>query len=94
MRLEAREELMVQYAPGVPTPEIPKQHAARRNQLLERRLISLKREGIIVDRDHAERARRALELEIQQERARAQERAEGQRRELDLEAEPGAQAAP
>ncbi len=84
---EITREVTVEYAPGTPDPNVPRPLLASRNELLERRLISIKRGRIEIEKQQAEQTRRELELEIQQERAKAAERAERQRKELELEVE-------
>ena len=84
---EAVATVQVSHAPGVRSPRLPQALAAKRTQLLERRLISLKRGRIDAERQRAEQARRELEIEIKKERAQAEETSEQQRRELRIEVE-------
>jgi len=74
---EARETLLVHYAPGSASPILPAELLARHNELLQRRLLALGAE-------QRETIRRELILEIERERASALERAAAQRKELDL----------
>jgi hypothetical protein len=88
-------KLSLHYAPGSPDPYMPRELVSQRNRLLEQRLVELKRERLQAERDHAERTRRELLLEIDRERTEAQERADEQRKSLELEVEAGdARAAP
>ncbi|NNL86295.1 MAG: VWA domain-containing protein [Myxococcales bacterium] len=80
-------EVLLQYAPDAPSPDLPREFVTRRNQLLERRLIELKRESD----DMVEQTRRELKIEIDRERAAAQERAERQRKELEIKVDPDAE---
>jgi hypothetical protein len=61
---------------------------ALRNQLLEKRVLSLKRGRVEAERERNEELRRGIELEIERERTTAEERAQQQRRDLRIEAEP------
>ena len=74
---EARATLLVHYAPGSARPVLPAELLAKYNQLLQHRLLAL---GAV----QREAIRRELILEIERERASALERAEAQRKELDL----------
>ncbi|UCE86824.1 MAG: VWA domain-containing protein [Deltaproteobacteria bacterium] len=84
---QVKREFSVHYAPGSPGPYVPEDLIARRNRLLEQRLVELKRERIEAERLQAEQTRRELLLEIDRERAAAKQRAEQQRKKLDLEPE-------
>ena len=91
-----REQLELQHAPGTEMPPLPPEHVARRNRLLQDRLLALKRQGKEVELRAADETRRELALEIAREREAAQARADAQKKELQLEVgrEPGAPAAP
>ncbi len=77
----------VTHAPGVRSPRLPRTLVSKRTQLLERRLISLKRGRIEAERRRAEETRRALQIEIEEERAKAEADTAEQRRELRIEIE-------
>lgn len=81
---EAAESVVLHYAPGVEGPFLPRELVTKRNELLEARLVEIRRGRIEVERKAAEQTRRELALEIERERAQAAERAERQRKELDL----------
>jgi hypothetical protein len=66
-------------------PELPPQHVARRNRLLQERLLDLKRQGKEVDLRAADETRRELVLQIERDRETARARADAQRKELQLE---------
>ncbi|MDJ0785804.1 MAG: VWA domain-containing protein [Myxococcota bacterium] len=83
---EAEAEVLVQYAPSEPGPEIPREFMAARNELLEQRLLALRRERMGVEREAVDQARKELLIDIQRERAEAEARADEQRKNLDLEA--------
>jgi hypothetical protein len=87
---EARETRVVHYAPGAANPYLPEVLVAKRNELLEQRLIELRRGRMDAERAAAEQARRDLQLEIERERAAAAEAAERQRKELELEVDEDA----
>ena len=82
---EATAIVQVTHAPGVKSPRLPQALAAKRTQLLERRLITLKRGRIDAERDRATKARRELVIEIQEEREKAEKASEDQRRSLEIE---------
>jgi len=86
----ATEELTLHYAPDAEDPYVPRELVAKRNELLERRLVEIRRARVVAEREAAEETRRELALEIERERAKAQETAEKQRKELDLEPAPTA----
>ena len=71
-------------------PYIPSDLVSIRNELLEERLVSMKRGRIEAEREQAESARKDLLLEIERERAAAEQAATRQRREIEIEAEPAA----
>ena len=79
-----RERLVLHYAPDAPSPELPREFVPRRNQMLEQRLVELKRASDAL----VEETRRELKVEIERERAIAQEKAERQRKELDIRVDP------
>jgi hypothetical protein len=77
----ASRTLTVHQAPGAPSPAVPPELIARRNRLLEERLLQLKRERIATEDQQTEQTRKQLELEI--EKAREERR----KKELELEVE-------
>lgn len=79
---EATRELRVRYEPGGSTPPVPAEWIGRHNDLLRDHLVALRTE-----RDEA--TRRELVIEIERERAAAEQRAAAQRKELEIEAVPG-----
>ncbi|HBZ71986.1 MAG TPA: hypothetical protein DEP35_20570 [Deltaproteobacteria bacterium] len=82
---ESRANITVVYTPGTPNPVLPVELIALENQLLEQKLIELRRGRIEAERAQAEEVRKELALEIDKERAAAQERAAQQRKELKIE---------
>jgi Mg-chelatase subunit ChlD len=95
---EARANISVQAVAGAPTPVTPPELVSLRNQLLEQRLLTLRRDRIETAREHNDELRRELEVSIERERASAEQRAAEQRRELKIEpareGEPEAAPAP
>ena len=83
---EAMAWVTVHYAPGAAEPLIPNELVMQRNELLQNRLLELRRDRIATERATAETTRRELKIEIERERAAARERADQQRKELELEA--------
>ncbi len=79
------ERIAVEYAPGSPDPALRDVLVTARNRLLEQRLLDLQRARLDLEREQTEETRKALALEIEQERRRALEQAENQRKTLDLE---------
>ncbi len=82
---EGRKQLTLSYAPEAPLPPLPEALVAQRNRLLEQRLLELRLSRLETEREVVERTRRELLVEIERERSAARERAERQRKELDLE---------
>ena len=76
----------VHYAPGAAEPVVPSEFVMQRNELLQNRLLELRRDRIATEQAAAETTRRELKIEIERERAAAKDRAEQQRKELELEA--------
>ncbi len=94
---EAREQVVVHHLLGASPDETPPELVALRNQVLQRRVLSLKRGRIEAERSRNEELRRGLELEIEEERTAAEARAKQQRRDLRIEpdaAEDAAEAPP
>jgi len=93
---EARARVAVQHLVGASEVTLPAELMALRGQLLERRIVSLRRNRIEAERERTQEVRRALELEIERERGSAEERAAQQRRELRIEpaAEGESEASP
>jgi hypothetical protein len=75
----------VQLEPEAEAPPIPANLAARRNRLLEECLRDAKRLRMTAEEKQAEQVRRDLLIEIERERAKARQRADEQRKELELE---------
>jgi hypothetical protein len=76
--------LEVLMEPGAPTPTVPEELAAQRNWLLEECLREVKRVRLTAEQERAEQVRKDLLVEIERERAKARQRAEDQRKRLEL----------
>jgi hypothetical protein len=64
----ASKSITVHQAPGAQSPAVPPDLLARRNRLLEDRLVQLKRVRLETEDQAAERTRRELEIEIEKTR--------------------------
>ncbi len=84
----ASQTVLLHYAPDAEGPFVPRELVTKRNELLEARLVEIRRGRIEVERAAAEETRRELALEIERERAAANERADRQRKQLDLKLDP------
>jgi hypothetical protein len=84
----ASQTLLLHYAPDAEGPFVPRELVTKRNELLEARLVEIRRGRIEIERAAAEETRRELALEIERERAAANERADRQRKQLDLQLDP------
>jgi hypothetical protein len=76
--------LEVLMEPGAPTPSVPEELAAQRNWLLEECLAEVKRVRLTAEQERAEQVRKDLLVEIERERAKARQRADDQRKRLEL----------
>jgi hypothetical protein len=76
--------LEVLMEPGGPTPAVPEELAAQRNWLLEECLREVKKVRLTAEQERAEQVRKDLLVEIERERAKARQRAEDQRKRLEL----------
>jgi len=86
---KADQIVQVSYVPGTAAPVLPRELMAQRNRLLEQKLVELRRESASTERAAVENTRKELALEIERERAKANEQADRQRKELQLEVEKG-----
>jgi len=68
-------------------PELPPELVVQKNRLLEDCLRALKEVRVQAERDEAERVRKELLVEIEAERRKARERADEQRKRLQLDVE-------
>jgi hypothetical protein len=85
---EIEGRVAIQYLPGASDPALPAGLLPRRTALLERKLIELQRGRLEIEREAAQQARKELLVELENERKAAEERAERQRKDLELEPTP------
>jgi Mg-chelatase subunit ChlD len=82
---EARRFVRVKFLPNADMQELDPRLTAQRNRLLENRLLDLKQKSLQIREARDEEVRRDLALEIEQERATAEEKALVKRRELEID---------
>jgi hypothetical protein len=82
-----RREIAVKLDPSAPPPAIPDELAAARNSLLQQCLHEMRDQRRQAEREHAERVRKELIVEIEREREKARLRAAEQRKELRIDLE-------
>jgi Mg-chelatase subunit ChlD len=70
---QGRREVTVNFLAGAEAQELPPRLLAQRNRLLENRLLDLQRRSVEIQAEANEDARRALKIEIENERKKAQE---------------------
>ncbi len=85
--VEAVRLLHVVHEPAAAPLPVPDDLGIRHNRLLEDCLRNLKQLRVAAEREHAEKVRKELLLEIGRERAKARKRAAEQRKQLELEIE-------
>jgi hypothetical protein len=85
----ARRQVMVTYTPGAEAQNLSAQQIVQKNRLLENRLRDLKRRRLKIEAERDEQVRRQIQIEIEDERKKAQQKADEMRKELELEVEPG-----
>ncbi|MEB2343407.1 MAG: VWA domain-containing protein [Deltaproteobacteria bacterium] len=88
------QRIEVQHAPGAPDPPLTDVLLTARNRLLEERLVELQRARLDVEREQVEAARKALAIEMERDRAQALERAESQRKTLQIDVDDRGGAEP
>jgi hypothetical protein len=86
----ATQRITLQYAPDAPSPAVPPALLARRSRLLELHLAGLRRLRIETEQEAVDRLRKQLRIEVERERAQAEDRAARQRKELEIEVERAA----
>jgi von Willebrand factor type A domain len=91
---EGRREVSVNFLPGADPQELSPRLLAQRNRLLENRLLDLQRRSVQIQADANEDTRRALKVEIDRERKKAEEAAEKRRREVEVSVEKPGPAPP
>jgi hypothetical protein len=86
----ATQRITLQYAPDAPVPDVPPALLGRRSRLLELHLAGLRRLRIETEQGEVDRLRQQLRIEVERERAKAEDRAARQRKELEIEVERAA----
>jgi hypothetical protein len=79
--------LRVNYAPGTKDPPLPPGLLASRNRVLEQRLVELRRARVEIEQKKADETREQLAAQIEMERSKAKERADQQRKALNIHVE-------
>jgi hypothetical protein len=88
------QRIEVQHAPGAPDPPLQDVQITARNRLLEERLLELQRARLDIEQSKVEETRKALAIEMEKDRAAARERAETQRKTLEIEVDDRGGAEP
>lgn len=83
----AAQRITIHYAPDAPVPALPPGLLTRHNRVLELQLVVLRRERVASEQARIDALRRQLRLEVERERASALERAERQRKSLEIRIE-------
>ena len=91
---EAKKVLAVHFQAEAPDPIVPRDLLVQRNRLLEDCLVNLKRVRMKAEEERNELVRRELKMEIERERLKARERAEEQRKQLQIGIEEDESVAP
>jgi len=84
-------EITVKFLAGAQAQTLSPRMVAQRNRLLENRLLDLQRRRVDIQAERNEEIRRDLKVEIDQERAKANEAAERMRKEIELSVERNAE---
>ena len=85
---EGRREVTVNFLAGASPQALSPRLLGQRNRLLENRLLDLQRRNVEIQAEANEDTRRALRVEIDKERKKAEEAAEKRRREVEVSVEP------
>jgi len=89
---EGRREVSVSFLAGADPQELSPRLLGQRNRLLENRLLDLQRRNVEIQAEANEDTRRALKVEIDNERKKAQEKAEKSRKEVEVSVDKPAPA--
>jgi len=87
---EARREIKVKFLAGGDPQALTPRMVAQRNRLLENRLLELQRRRVEIQTEANEEIRRDLQVEIEQERKKAEADTERIRKEIELSVERNA----
>ncbi len=81
---EGKREVSVSFLAGADPQELSPRLLGQRNRLLENRLLDLQRRNVEIQAEANEDTRRALKVEIDKERKKAEQKAEDKRKEVDV----------
>ena len=84
---EARRSIRVVFLPNAEVQELSPRLVAQRNRLLENRLLDLQRRRLQIETESDDDLRQGLSVEIEKERKEASQRAEDQRKQLEIRVE-------
>jgi Mg-chelatase subunit ChlD len=84
---QARRNVTVKFLAKAAMPGLSPRQVAQRNRLLENRLLDLQKRSLEIQVERDEAVRRDLKLEIEEQRARALQRADKMRKALEIEVE-------
>ena len=84
---EARRSVQVTFLPNAKIQALSPRLVAQRNRLLENRLLDLQRRRLQIQTERDDDVRRGLTIDIERERQVARERAEEQRKQLEIRVE-------
>lgn len=82
---EATRTLRVRFLADGTVQALNPRLVAQRNRLLENRLLDLQRRSLVIQQERDDQIRKDLRIEIEEERARAMERADEARRRLQID---------
>jgi hypothetical protein len=84
---EARRQVTVTFLPNAAVQSLPPRLLAQRNRLMENRLLDLQRRRLQIETERDEEVRRQLEIELDEQRAKAKAASEEMRKALEVEVE-------
>ena len=84
---EARRSVRVVFLPNAQVQELSPRLVAQRNRLLENRLLDLQRRRLQIETERDDDLHQGLSVEIEKERKEASQRAEDQRKQLEIRVE-------
>lgn len=85
---EGKREVSVSFMAGANPQELSPRLLGQRNRLLENRLLDLQRRNVEIQAEANEDTRRALKVEIDRERKKAQDHAEKVRKDVEVSVDP------
>ncbi len=82
---EARREVTVTFLPNAAVPRLPPRLLAQRNRLMENLLLDLQRRRLMIQTERDDEVRRQLQIEIEEQRKKANAASDQMRREIEVE---------